>query len=112
MVKQVAGTKISDPSEGRRAVRELVDFGTQFSLRGKMQDLRVINISSLGLMGRVSADIRQGDRVIIQLPQVRTVEAIVRWVEDGRVGTEFAASISAADYALMLVFMPKRQTVW
>lgn len=112
MVKQMAGTRIGAASEGRRAVRELVDFGTRFSRHGEMHDLRVINISALGLMGRVNADVRKGDAVVIELPQVGTVKAVVRWVENGRIGMEFVAPIPAADYALTLVFMPKRRTAW
>ncbi|HEX7782124.1 MAG TPA: PilZ domain-containing protein [Sphingobium sp.] len=103
---------MSDPSELRRAVRELVDFGTSAAVRGIMHDLRVINISPLGLMGRIDADVRKGDRIIVELPHVRTVEAIVRWIEDGRIGTEFTSPVATDDFAHMLIFMPRRQTAW
>jgi hypothetical protein len=106
------GAAARNPSEHRRAVRELVDFGTNAALRGIMHELRVINISSLGLMARIEADVRKDDRLIIELPHVRTVEAIVRWVEDGRIGTEFTTPVSEGDYALMLLSIPKRQTAW
>jgi hypothetical protein len=112
VVKPMSSAKASDPSELRRAVRELVDFGTKAALRGIMHEVRVINISPLGLMGRIDANVQKGDRLIVELPHVRTVETIVRWIEDGRIGTEFVNAIPADDYALMLVFMPRRQTAW
>ncbi len=112
MVNQVSGARASDPSELRRAVRELVDFGAKAALRGVMHDLRVINISPLGLMGRIDADVQKGDRLIVELPHVRTLEAIVRWVEDGRIGTEFLSAVPPHDYGLMLASMPRRQTAW
>ncbi|MGV3770820.1 MAG: PilZ domain-containing protein [Sphingobium phenoxybenzoativorans] len=106
------GAAAKNPSELRRAERELVDFGTKAALRGLMHEIRVINISALGLMARIDADVRKGDKLIIELPHVRTVDAIVRWVEDGRIGTEFVNPVAQADYALMLVSIPKRQTAW
>lgn len=106
------GAVAKNPSELRRAERELVDFGTKAALRGIMHEIRVINISSLGLMARIDTGVNKGDKLIIELPHVRTVEAIVRWVEDGRIGTEFVTPVPQTDYTLMLISIPKRQTAW
>jgi hypothetical protein len=40
------------------------------------------------------------------------VEALVRWVEDGRIGTEFVTPVSEQDYAKMLAVVPGRQQSW
>jgi hypothetical protein len=112
MTAQVDGARAIDPAEQRRVIRELVNFDTSVSARGKMVDLRVLNVSQLGLMGRMDTRVAKGDRIVIELPQVKSIEAIVRWVEDGRIGTEFVRPISATDYRLMLIFIPKRQSAW
>lgn len=96
----------------RRATRELVDFETRGTINGVLYAIRIVNISPLGLMARTDDDIRKGDRLIVEMPQIRSVTAIVRWVEDGRIGTEFVPPISDRDYAPMLAVMPRRHTAW
>lgn len=99
-------------AEHRRVVRELVDFGARATSRSGAHDVRIVNISPLGLMGRTSAPFQQGEKVLFELPHVRMVEAEVRWAEDGRIGIEFAKAIDADHYAMMLAFMPQRRTAW
>jgi hypothetical protein len=102
----------ANPAELRRATRELVDYDTHGSVDGAPCVVRVVNISPLGLMGRTYADLRKGDRLIVELPYVQSVTAVVRWVEDGRIGTEFVPPIADRDYVPMLALMPRRQTSW
>lgn len=63
-------------------------------------------------MGRVQTPLAAGDRLMFDLPHVRRVESVVRWVEDGRIGVEFVQAIPADHYAMMLAFMPQRKTSW
>lgn len=112
MTQKQARTLQPDPAELRRAPRELVDFETHATGRGGLRTIRVVNISPLGLMARTDDVVTKGESVIFDLPHVRTVEAIIRWTEDGRIGTEFTTPIAAHDYAAMLSFMPRRQTAW
>lgn len=101
-----------DPAELRRAPRELVDFETLFRARGNSHELRIINISPLGLMGRTTCALLPGEQIWLTLPHALPIEGIVRWAEDGRVGVEFATSVQAGPYAMMLSVMPRRQTAW
>ena len=100
------------PSEHRRVVRDLVDFGARATSRSGTHEVRIVNISPLGLMGRASAAFQRGDKLLFELPHIRMVEAEVRWAEDGRIGIEFARPIEPDHYAMMLAFMPQRQTAW
>lgn len=100
------------PADARRAQRDLVDFVTRASARNGTHEVKIVNISPLGLMGRTGAPIATGDKLLFELPHVRTVEALVRWAEDGRIGIEFARAIEADHYAMMLAFMPQRKTAW
>lgn len=112
MKSQVAARKEQDYSEVRRVKRDLVNFDAQATGRTGVHMLRIVNISPLGLMARVDTPLAAGEKLIIDLPHVRSVEAAVRWVEDGRIGAEFLQAIIPKDYAAMLSFMPERQTAW
>ncbi|CAN5371397.1 hypothetical protein BH11PSE5_BH11PSE5_32490 [soil metagenome] len=104
--------KASAPAEARRARRDLVDFGAPATNASGIHDIRIVNISPLGLMGRVPTTLVAGERLMFDLPHVRRVESVVRWVEDGRIGVEFVRAIPADHYAMMLAFMPQRKTRW
>lgn len=92
--------------------RDLVDFKARATSRGGTYGLQIVNISPLGLMARVESPLSAGDHLLIELPHVRSIESVVRWAEDGRIGVEFARGIDADHYAMMLTFMPQRQTSW
>lgn len=108
---QANPTHKPSPAEARRATRDLVDFETKASARSGTHHVKIVNISPLGLMGRSNGQIVKGDKLLFDLPHVRTIEAVVRWAEDGRIGTEFSRPIEPDHYAMMLTFMPQRQ-VW
>lgn len=102
----------ANPAHIRRTGRDLVDFKTTFSSHQSAGDLHVVNISRLGLMARTNATVSKSQRLIVQLPFCGKVEALVRWVEDGRVGTEFVTPVCERQYARMLTLMPGRQQGW
>ena len=112
MTKPALALKAAAPAKLRRAERDLVDFGTRATGRSGVHDVRVVNVSPLGLMGRVSSAVVAGDKLLFELPHVRRIEAVVRWVEDGRIGVEFMREIESQNYYAMLAFMPARQTNW
>lgn len=110
--------KSGDPKSGvpgvnqRRAPRVLVDLASHVMARGSTHGIRVINISSLGLMCRTDAQLLIGERVSVWLPIVKDLQAEVRWAEDGRVGVEFRQAIEPRIYDTMLTLIPRRQTAW
>jgi hypothetical protein len=110
-MRNVTGQAATVPVEQRRTQRDLVDFGAQLIGRAAVYDFRIVNISPLGLMGRIQGEFRPGDEVLVELPHVRLVEAEVRWAEDGRLGLEFMRPIPADHYRMMLTFMPQRK-IW
>jgi hypothetical protein len=102
-----------DPSVNqRRAERDLVDMVSHVTARGRTHGVRIINISSLGLMCRTEAELLIGERVHIWLPLIKETLAAVRWSEAGRSGLEFLNPIDARAYAKMLELMPPRRTAW
>jgi hypothetical protein len=102
----------ASPAHTRRTSRDLVDFRTSFSSHQGQGDLHVVNISRLGLMARTQASVSKSERLIVQLPLCGKVEALVRWVEDGRIGTEFITPVCERQYARMLQLIPGRQQSW
>lgn len=102
----------ASPAHVRRTNRDLVDFKTTFSSHSGAGDLHIVNISRLGLMARTPSALGKSERLLIQLPLCGTVEAMVRWAEDGRIGTEFLTPVCESKYARMLTLMPGRQSVW
>lgn len=105
--------KSRDPGVNlRRAPRVLVDLDSHVVARGSTHEIKVINISPLGLMCRTGADLLIGERVSVWLPIVKNVQAEVRWAEDGRIGVEFRQSIEPHFYNAMLPLIPPRQTAW
>jgi hypothetical protein len=112
VTKPLKALKAAAPATLRRAERDLVDFGTRAASRSGMHDVHIVNVSRLGLMGRVASAVAAGDKLLFELPHVRRIEAVVRWVEDGRIGVEFARPIEPDHYNAMLAYMPARQTNW
>lgn len=102
----------ANPALVRRTGRDLVDFKTSFSTHGGSGDLHIVNISRLGLMARTQAAIARSERLVVRLPICGDVEALVRWAEDGRIGTEFVTPVCEVQYARMLALMPGRQQPW
>ena len=102
----------ASPAHTRRTSRDLVDFRTSFSSHQRQGDLHIVNISRLGLMARTTAPVSKSERLVIHFPHCGKIEALVRWVEDGRIGTEFVTPVSEKDYARMLTVVPGRQQIW
>lgn len=108
MIKPLRSFATHDPSELRRASRDLVDFSAMATSHSGVHQVRIVNISLFGLMGRVSTPLLPGENLLLDLPHVRRIESVVRWAEDGRIGVEFASPVAAEQYSAMLSFMPKR----
>ena len=66
-------------------VREMGATGTE---------ARVINISAQGFMAETEAEHEVGARVWLILPGRERASAIVRWTAAGRLGAQFAESLS------------------
>lgn len=102
-----------DPAvDQRRARRDLVDMVSHVMADGQSHDVRIINISALGLMCRSDSIFTPGDRVSIWLPIVQDYPAEIRWAEDGRAGMEFFEPIGPKIYDAMLTLIPPRRTAW
>ena len=102
-----------DPSLNQRRVRrDLVDMVSHITVQGRTHDARVINISAYGLMCRTDAPVTVGARVLLWLPILKDTRSEVRWVEEGRVGVEFAEIVGPRLYDAMLALIPPRQTGW
>jgi hypothetical protein len=102
-----------DPAlEERRARRDLVDLVSHATARGQTHDVRVINVSPLGLMCRTEATLLPGEKLTIWLPILKDIPAEIRWAENGRVGMEFLSPITPTLYDAMLALIPPRQTEW
>ncbi len=103
----------SDPLEDRRrSARDLVDMISHMRAQGRIQSVRIINISMHGLMCRTDAQIAAGEHVDLWLPLLNDYPAEVRWSQEGRVGVEFKTPVAPDLYARMLPLIPPRRTVW
>lgn len=102
-----------DPAvDKRRVARDLVDMASHATAHRRSLDVRIINISALGLMCRCGDRLVAGEQVHIWLPVVKDYPASIRWVEDDRAGMEFLQPITPTVYQAMLAVMPPRQTDW
>ena len=95
-----------------RATRDLVDYTTTMFASTDTCRVQVINISPLGLMARTPSPLKLGDLVQIDLPIAGKTAATIRWIENGRIGTEFRTPVSPERYELMLNLLPRRKTNW
>jgi PilZ domain len=60
------------------------------AFRGREHEVALLNLSRRGTMIGSDVGARAGDRIAIQFPECNPVHGVVRWVEDGRTGIEFA----------------------
>lgn len=110
---QVRPAPATEPgAEQRRARRDLVDLESHATARGQTHVVKVINISTLGLMCRTEGTFLIGERLTIWLPLLKDHASEVRWVENGRIGVEFLEPIAPRIYDALLALIPPRQTVW
>lgn len=68
------------PVKIKAKLRELGNLGNE---------ARVLNLSETGFMAATDADFAVGARVWLMLPGRDRANAVVRWVEAGRIGAEF-----------------------
>lgn len=83
----------------RREDRDEVHYRARaFGSDARQHTVLIVNISPHGMMGRCDSCFETGERIKLQLPNVGTVAATVRWSLGGRLGAEFDTPIALAAY--------------
>jgi hypothetical protein len=87
---------VLDGAERRTAERQPVEIEAKLRELGNTgNEARVLNLSETGFMAETTADFAVGARVWLMLPGRNRANAVVRWVEAGRIGAEFAEPIAS-----------------
>jgi len=88
-------SEISHQSRKRRSSR--IIRGTLITPSGHECELLIRNVSSHGLGAKTAAqiDLKIGDDVIVQLPNVGRIAGTVRWIGNGSFGIETSKEIDA-----------------
>jgi hypothetical protein len=87
---------VLDGSDRRAAERQPVEIEAKLRELGNTgNEARVLNLSQTGFMAETAAEFTVGARVWLMLPGRDRANAVVRWVEAGRIGAEFAEPIAA-----------------
>lgn len=91
---------VIDPPKGddrRRAERLPVDLDAKLRELGNTgSEARVLNLSDTGFMAETVEEFAVGARVWLMLPGRDRANAVVRWVEAGRIGAEFSEAMPSA----------------
>ncbi len=88
------GELIESPNR-RRAERIPVKIDAKLRELGDLgSEARVLNLSETGFMAETSQDLAIGARVWLMLPGRDRANAVIRWVEAGRIGAEFATPLA------------------
>ena len=91
---------IIDPpksDERRRAERVPVELDAKLRELGNTgSEARVLNLSDTGFMAETAEEFAVGARVWLMLPGRDRANAVVRWVEAGRIGAEFSETMPSA----------------
>ncbi|MFL6759930.1 PilZ domain-containing protein [Sphingomonas sp.] len=84
------------PGDRRRAGRARVELGaTMRALGASGVEATVLNVSERGFMAVADGHFEVGARVWLILPGGRErANAVVKWVEGGKLGAEFAEPVS------------------
>jgi hypothetical protein len=69
-------------------------------------DMVIMDISSDGVSAAVSADLRAGSRVQLEIPRVGWRDAEVRWLKGGRAGCRFVAPLSTTELRAAVAVNP------
>lgn len=86
----------SIPDEKRVADRRSEERRTgvtsraRVAFRGREHDVAVLNLSRRGAMIDAEVGAATGERIAICFPECHPIHGIVRWVDEGRTGIEFA----------------------
>jgi hypothetical protein len=89
--------------DGRNAERRIVNLAARLREPGaKIADADVMNLSIDGYMARTELTLEVGANVWLKLPGVEPQNSRVIWVEDGKAGFQFAASLHPATLELIV----------
>ncbi|HVH37451.1 MAG TPA: PilZ domain-containing protein [Sphingomicrobium sp.] len=83
-----AEARLSDSREGDR--HRLTDEKVTIEYGGRSYKLELVNLSGGGAMVEGDFQPNMWDRVELQLAEGASLECVVRWIKNGRVGLEFA----------------------
>lgn len=85
----------SEAGDRRRAQRIPVALEARMRPLGEEgREARLLNISRTGFMAESQASYEVGARVWLLLPGRERASALIKWVEGGRVGAEFAQPLT------------------
>jgi hypothetical protein len=94
-VAQTAGE--SEPSDDKRAAERRREerrtgpaSGARVVLRGRNNEVKLLNLSGRGAMIGSALAAESGERIAIQFADCNPIHGSVRWARDGRIGIEFA----------------------
>ena len=87
---------VLEGAERRAAERQPVEIEAKLRELGNTgNEARVLNLSETGFMAETAAEFAVGARVWLMLPGRNRANAVVRWVDAGRIGAEFAEPIAS-----------------
>ena len=82
--------------ERRKSDREEAAVTAACRVRGIAYRARLSAVSHHGCCAEMAGTVTPGERVLLQLGRLLILPAVVRWVEDGRSGLEFANPLHGA----------------
>ena len=94
----------------RRSERFAVNFSV-IAERRRLDDraLRIVNISFHGFMADGVTGLGLGERLLVRLPVVGSIEAHVSWMHGERVGFQFERIVRGTDFGAMITAMHARE---
>lgn len=102
-VQREQSRSFNQRSEDRQA--DLVDSAT-VHFRRRRFDVRVINVSSAGVMIETEVEPNIGEGMEIQFAECNRTKGVVRWVRGGRIGLEFV------DQTIILASLKVKQQIF
>ena len=94
--------------EARAADRRILQLSVTASTSDESTEALIYNLSERGLLLETSADLRVGDSLNVELPNVGEVVAAVVWSRDAFFGCEFDSAISKAVVSAALLRSPAK----
>lgn len=89
--------------DGRSAERRIVNLAARLREPGaKLVEAEVMNLSTDGFMAETDIGIEPGTNVWLKLPGLEPQNSRCIWVEDGKVGFQFATPLHAATVEMLV----------
>lgn len=101
---QISSYQVS--RDERTSARRLLRLHVPVSASGDAADALVYNLSERGLLLESSAHLKEGDVLVVDLPETGATTAEVIWARDGFAGCEFQKPISRAAISAGLLKSP------